>query len=402
MNEPLPFAGLVVLDISTYIAGPLAATLLADFGADVVKVEDPQGGDPNRVAGGFSSYPQSPVNYPWQMDARNKRSLALDLKHPQAHDVLARLVARADVLITNFPMPVRARLRLRHEDLQPLNERLVYASLTGYGESGPDRDQPGFDTAAYFARAGWFDAQRHEGQPPHFALPSSGDRATATALFAAILMALYRRERSGRGGMVGASLVAAGLWSNAITAQGALLGAFLPPRPPRERPRSALVNIYRTADDRWFQLVLAVEDPAWPGLCRAIGQPALATDPRFATTPERRRHAADLTAILDAAFGARDWTYWQAQFKTHQIIHGAIARMQDIPHDPQLRAAGAVVATDNPDLPLSIGPPLTADFAQPVRARPAPALGEHTDAVLAESGYTAADIAALRAAGVVA
>jgi len=175
MSEALPLAGIRVLDISTYIAAPAAAVVLGDYGADVIKVEQPGEGDPNRTTITIASYPKSQVNYPWLMDSRNKRSIALDLKHAAGRAILDRLVPSADVLITNFPLPVRERLRLRYEDVAGLNQRLIYASLTGFGEAGPDRDQAGFDSTAYFARSGLVDQLRYAGQPPHFSLPAQGD-----------------------------------------------------------------------------------------------------------------------------------------------------------------------------------------------------------------------------------
>ncbi|MCW5746994.1 MAG: CoA transferase, partial [Alphaproteobacteria bacterium] len=236
-DEAPPLAGLRVLDISSFIAAPAAAAVLGDWGADVIKVEGPEG-DPNRLMVRDSpSYPKSPINYAWHLDGRNKRSVLLDLKQPRARAALDRLIAHADVLICNFPPVVRERLRLRYEDTKDVNPRLIYASLTGYGESGPDRDRPGFDATAYFARSGLFDAQRYEGGPPGTAVPAQGDRATAMGLVSAILMGLMRRAKTGKGSWVGTSLLANGVWSCGIVAQAALVGAFLPPRPPPERPR---------------------------------------------------------------------------------------------------------------------------------------------------------------------
>ncbi|MDP1963930.1 MAG: CoA transferase, partial [Reyranella sp.] len=165
-DEPLPLAGLVVLDISSFIAAPAAAAALADYGADVIKIEPPGDGDPHRNSFRNASYPPSEHNFPWQLDGRLKRSLALDLKTDGARTILERLLKRADVMIVNFPPPARERLRLRWEDIEPINPRLVYCSLTGYGETGPDRDRPGFDVTAYFGRSGILDAARYEGGPP--------------------------------------------------------------------------------------------------------------------------------------------------------------------------------------------------------------------------------------------
>ena len=192
-DEALPLAGIRVLDISSFIAAPAAAAVLGDWGADVIKIEGPDG-DPNRMmVRETASYPKSPVNYAWHLDARNKRTVVLDLKQPAGRAALDRLVATSDVLICNFPPVVRERLRLHYEDLKPVNPRLIYASLTGYGETGPDRDRPGFDATAYFARSGLFDAQRYEGGPPGTAVPAQGDRATGMGLVSAILMGLMRR-----------------------------------------------------------------------------------------------------------------------------------------------------------------------------------------------------------------
>jgi crotonobetainyl-CoA:carnitine CoA-transferase CaiB-like acyl-CoA transferase len=399
--ESLPLAGLKVLDLSTFIAAPSAAVVLGDYGAEVIKVEQPGGGDPNREAVGFASYPDSDVNYPWMMDSRNKRSIALDLKHPQAHDVLVQLVRDADVLITNMPPAVRERLKIRHEDLADINPRLIYASLTGYGETGPDRDQPGFDANAYYARSGYLDALRYDGEPPHFALPASGDRATAMALVSSIMMALYRRERTGQGAMVGTSLLASGLWSNGVYAQAALVDAFLSPRPPRDRPRTALGNCYRTSDDRWILLTLPREEAGWPLICKAIGRPELLDDPRYVTSASRRAHAVELTRELDAAFALHDLAYWRAELGRNRVIHSVIQRMQDIGHDEQARYAGAVVDTAIPEMPRTIAAPIHIAGVTPRLAHRAPALGEHSDEILREAGFSAEQIDGLRAGGAV-
>ena len=188
MTEPgLPLAGLRVLDISSFIAAPAAAVVLGDWGADVIKVEGPDG-DPNRrIMHDSSNYPKGAVNYPWHMDSRNKRSIVLDLKKPDARAALDRLIVLSDVLICNFPPLVRDKLKLGYDDVKRVNPKLVYASLTGYGEAGPDRDRPGFDATAYFARSGLLDAQRYEDGPPGVPVPAQGDRATAMALVSAIL-----------------------------------------------------------------------------------------------------------------------------------------------------------------------------------------------------------------------
>ena len=268
VESALPLAGLRVLDISSFIAAPAAAVVLGDWGADVIKVEGPDG-DPNRpIMHDSSNYPKAEVNYPWEMDSRNKRSIVLDLKKPEARAALDRLIEKSDILICNFPPPVRDKLKLTYDDIKKVNPKLIYASLTGYGESGPDRDRPGFDATAYFARSGLLDAQRYEGGPPGVPGPAQGDRATAMALVSSILMALIHRMKTGEGSWVGTSLLGNGLWSCGVIAQAALVGAYLPHRPPPDRPRSALGNIYRTSDDRWLQLTIVRADKMWRAALR--------------------------------------------------------------------------------------------------------------------------------------
>jgi formyl-CoA transferase len=397
----LPLAGLRVLDVSSFIAAPAAAVVLADWGADVIKVEGPEG-DPNRrIMHDSSNYPKAEVNYPWLMDSRNKRSVVLDLKMAEGRAALDRLIEVSDVLICNFPPPVRDKLQLGYEAVRRVNPKLIYASLTGYGETGPDRDRPGFDVTAYFARSGLLDAQRYEGGPPGVPVPAQGDRATAMTLVSAILMALIHRMTTGQGSWVGTSLLGNGLWSCGVIAQAALVGAYLPHRPPPEQPRSALGNIYRTSDDRWLQITIVREDKMWPGMCAAIERPGLLADPRFASVQDRRRHSADLATILREAFASREYDHWQAALTAHGITFGVISRPQDVPHDAQAVACGAVVDTAIAELPRTLANPIKLGFAEPRPAGPAPALGQHTDDVLAEAGLSSEEIARLRSCGAV-
>ena len=395
----LPLEGLNILDVSSFIAAPAAAVVLGDYGADVIKVEPPGEGDPHRANMSLTNFPKASVNYPWHLDSRNKRSIALDLKSPEGRAALDRLIVRADVLITNFPFPVRTRLKLMYDDVKGLNERLIYASFSGYGESGPDKDQIGFDSNGFFARTGILDSARYEGQPPAFSLPAAGDRPSAMGLLSGILIALLDRARTGRGTHVSSSLLANGLWANGVHAQAALVGGFLPPRPPRTRPRSGIANLYETRDGRWMQLSIVREEKMWSGLCLAIERPDLENDSRFCDTPTRRRHAAALTEILDGVFRSRDWADWHRIFMAYNLPHAAIARAEDIPHDEQAVAAGAIVEADNPEMPRTIAAPFRIAGILARKPGPGPALGQHTDEVLREAGFSRTEIAALKTSG---
>jgi crotonobetainyl-CoA:carnitine CoA-transferase CaiB-like acyl-CoA transferase len=399
MSDDLPLSGLVVLDISSFIAAPAAAVALADFGADVIKIEPPGEGDPHRHNYRNASYPQSDKNFPWQLDGRLKRSIALDLKNAAARPILERLIERADIMIVNFPPPARERLKLRWEDVEPLNPRLVYCSLTGYGETGPDRDRPGFDVTAYFGRSGILDAARYEGGPPGVSLPAQGDRGTAMTLVAAILLGLRQRDRTGKGCWVGTSLYANGVWANGTSAAGALVGAALPPRQAPDRPRNALTNLYRTRDDRWLQLLLVRDDRLWPAFCTAIERPDLLADPRFTQRADRRARALELVKVLMPVFAARTYAEWERIFSGTGIPFGVIGRLADVVEDEQAEHAGIFANTTNPEVPRTVNNPIRLGFAKPRPPGPPPTVGQHSEEILREAGFAAAEIDAFKKSG---
>jgi crotonobetainyl-CoA:carnitine CoA-transferase CaiB-like acyl-CoA transferase len=392
-----------VIDAASFIAGPVAATILADLGADVIKLEPPDG-DPYRHRTGGPGVPESPYNYRWIVDNRTKRGLALDLRRPEGQAVLRRLVARADVFVTNTPLDSRQRLGTRWEDLAPLNARLVYASVTAYGERGEEASRSGFDSTALWARTGLMDLVRPSPQsPPARSLPGMGDHPTGVSLFAAIMTALYQREKTGQGTMVSTSLMANGLWWNAIQVQAALSGARVEPRPSRDEPATALANLYRCADGRWFLLNVLNDDRDWPVFLRAIERPDLAGDPRFATTPARRANARALVPVLDAVFATRPFPEWRAILDDNGLTFGVVAAVDDVFDDRQMVQSGALVPIDDSraGASLTVSSPLSIEGVDKVPPRLSPELGEHSVAILREAGCDDAEIAKLIAAGIV-
>jgi formyl-CoA transferase len=393
--------GIRVIDAASFIAGPVAATVMADLGAQVIKVEPPAG-DTYRLRN--AGYPPSPYNFPWIVDNRSKRGLALDLRAEAGQRVLHRLIAGADVFVTNVPLDGRARLGVRWEDLAPLNPRLIYASITAYGETGAEAARPGFDSTALWARSGLMDLVRPSpDSPPARSLPGMGDHPTGMSLFGAIMAALYHRERTGRGAMVSTSLLANGLWLNAIPVQGILCGARTVVRPPREEAVDALGNLYRSRDGRWFLIALTPDGRRWQDFAAAIGRPELHADPRFATPAARRTNARALIGILDAVFAAREWGEWRAILEASGIAFGVVGTLEDVPHDAQMRDSGALVPIDDPraGARLTVSSPLAISGQEKVPATMAPGIGEHSVEILREAGRAADEKGPLLDPGVV-
>ncbi len=396
------FDGLKVLDCASFIAAPAAATVLSDFGADVIKIEPPGLGDPYRNLPNLPGYPASQHNYSWMLEARNKKSLALDLSRPEGQAVLHRLVTEADVFITNFPPAVRERLALTFAQLAPLNERLIYASFTGYGEKGEEANKPGFDSNAYWARSGLMDLVRaDENTTPARSIAGMGDHPCAMAFYGAIVTALYKRERTGKGSHVSSNLMANGIWAASVLAQAKLCGAKFQERRTREHALNAVTNHYKCKDGRWIILSLLNEEKQWPALARCIGREDLVTDERFATKAGRHARSIELIRIFDETFAAKPLAEWRQILDGNGLVFGVVGILDDIPNDKQMLENEVLVPFEN-DTMLTINSPIWVDGAKKVRPRKPPGIGEHSDEILRNAGYDEAAIQKLRASGAVA
>jgi formyl-CoA transferase len=336
------FAGLKVIDVASYIAGPAAATILSDFGADVIKVEPPKIGDPYRYLYRVEGNPASPKNYFWQLTSRNKRSLAVDLKTPAGVEIISKLIKGADVFIINFPPHVRKGLGLTYEDVFRINDKIIYADITGYGEKGAEADKPGFDETAYWARSGFMNFARSVGSYPVFAPAGVGDHATASALYGGIVTALYRREKTGTGSHVTTSLIGAGAFAVGAWLQAALDGATPARLFDRTTPVNPLINTYQTQDDRWLMLCFVQEDREWPGLVQTINKPELLTDVRFANRKTRHEHSKELTRILDEAFATKPLSYWRETLDKMHLTFSVVQTIDELASDEQLILNGNI------------------------------------------------------------
>jgi len=396
-------SGLRVIDCGTYIAGPATATMLSDFGAEVIKIERPKTGDPYRYLSFLPGMPVSEHNYCWLLDNRNKKSLAVDLQTESGREILCKLISTADVFITNYPPDLSRRFQVRYEDIEHLNTRLIYAQITGYGEVGADTNKPGYDTTGYWARSGltdiMFDLTSATGATPC----GTGDHPVALALFGAIMLALYQRQITGRGTKVSTSLMATGAWSNSCQIQAALLGAKFPPRRTRFNALNPLVNQYKSRDERRFILCCIDTKYDWGRLCRAIDRADLIEDSRFATAEARFENSDKVVAVLDEAFSTRDLAEWQEIFDEHSVIWGPIPTIDRVTTDAQMRDNGVFTDLEHPELGSisTINNPINIEDVHKEAPSFAPQIGQHSSEILASLGYDETRIADLVRNGII-
>lgn len=404
MSKPkLLLEGIKVIDMGTWIAGPVSTTIMSDFGAEVIKVENPNGGDQYRQLAWGPTSPQADVNYGWIVDNRNKKGVGLNLKTDEAKEILYKLIEGADVVVTNQPPDVRERLKTTYEDLKKLNPKIIYASINGYGEEGEEANDRAFDTTAYWHRSGLMDLVRPGDRPPAMSLPGMGDHPTAMSLFAAIILALYRREITGEGSKVRTSLMGNGMWSNAFFLQAMLCGATYEHRPSRENARNPYANQYCAKDDRWFSFAKMTAEEPFKAICTAIGRPELVDDPRFDGQEKIFENSIELIKILDEGFGQKDWADWVPIFKELGIGYTPVARAEDMVTDKQAVAGGHFLPMDDPraNTDRIIDSPIWFDDMEKKRPTLAPGIGEHTDEVLLAHGFSEDDITRFKAVGAI-
>jgi formyl-CoA transferase len=401
LNAEGPLAGIRILEVANWLAAPAGCALLADAGADVIKVETPNG-EPYRAYRGGGAVGELPFNPFFELDNRGKRGITLNLEKPATRDVIYRLVERSDVFVTNLLPKRRERYGLTYEELMRHRPDLIFVSVTGYGSSGPDRDRPGYDYAAFWARSGIMNLLGEPDSPPPPQRPGMGDHTTALAVSGAVSLALFHRERTGEGQQIDVSLNNTGIWVLGIDVQTVLSTGHENERVSRRTVPNPIWNSYQTADGRWIQLVMLVADAYWPGFCRAIDHPGLEEDSRFASMAMRTENREELIALLDDIFAQRTLDEWTQRLDAEGCIWAPAQTLNEVINHPHTQARRAFTEIEHPthgriqlvDTPVKFS-------RSRVRARsPAPELGQHTEEVLLEAGYTWDDIGSLRADGV--
>ncbi len=393
---PYLLDGIRVIDAASFLAGPGAATVLADFGADVVKVEPPGGDGYRQLVGNY------PVPYHWQLTSRNKRSIGLDIARREGQDVLHELVRGADVILTNFLEKQLRRFRMTYAELKAINPRLVFAQLTGYGMQGPEVERKGFDVTAWWARSGLMDFIRDQGQTPLPASPGMGDHATAMSMYGAVMTGLYRRERTGVGCHVSTSLAANGVWANGMAVQGVIAGIDLGAHKQERGWKNPFTSAYPTADGRFVVLAIINQRKEWPLLAKALGHPEWLRDERFSNLGKIMKHRRALIAAIEQATLRLTQRDLMKCLDTHGVTCGVVAPMGDVVDDEQLRASGIVLETGDPgeDYRYTVNSPITVAEENKRQPSRAPDIGAHTREIMRETGFDDASIEALLASGV--
>ena len=397
-----PLGGVRVIEVASWMFIPSCGSVLVDWGADVIKVEHPVTGDPQRglVTAGLLPGGAGAVNFMMEQPNRGKRSVALDLAHPDGREALLTLVETADVFLTNYMPPVRRKLGIEIDDLRARNPRLIVARGSGAGPKGPEAEKGGYDGASFWARGGVGATmpEREGGWPPGQPTPAFGDVMAGLATAGAIAAALVKRERTGQPSVVDVSLLATAMWQvSPMVIAAKLFGFSKIPQGDRTKSPNPGVGTYRTADDRFISLILLQSDKHWADLVARLGVPDMATDPRFADATARRENAEACIARLDEAFGSRPLAHWKEALDTFDGVWSPFQTLDELYDDVQVQANGylpTMTAGNGQDVALVASP---AQFdEEPVRVQRAPEHGEHTEQVLLDAGYGWDQLAAMK------
>jgi len=397
----MPLEGIRVIDWTIWQQGPVATAMLADLGAEVIKIEEREAGDPGRgilkMAGvDLTDRP----NFYFEANNRNKKSITLDLKQPEAVEVVHALAEKSDVFVQNFRAGVADRLGLGYEALKERNPKIIYASASGYGPEGPDANEPSFDQLG-LARSGIMFAAGEPDMPPIGVAGGIADQMGAIMLSYGVMAALVARERHGMGQKVDASHLGSMMMLQGLSVSSKLMMGFALGRQFRSRAGNPLWNHYRCQDDQWLALGMLQPDRYWADLCHAIGRPALATDERFANLAARGQNAEACVAELDAAFATRSREEWMKVLEGHSgdFIYTVVNAVDDLPTDPQALANDYVVDFEHPQHGTTkvLGLPVRLSETPGQIREPAPEFGQHTEEVLLDVlGYDWEKITDLR------
>ena len=391
--------GVKVVEMGHVVAIPASSSMMGDCGAEVIKVEPLTGDQSRRFRG-------TEMNPGFYLHNRSKRSIAIDLKQQAGKEIVYKMVRDSDVFLTNYQVGALEKLKMDYDTLSQVNPKLVWGVVSAYGTVGPDKDMPGYDFAAGWARSGIQYMITIPGIPPPASRPGIIDRVSSFQIFGGIAAALYHREKTGKRQKVEFHLYHVGVWMLGADVMDALVGIPLRMTDPR-KPENPLYETYKTKGDRWLQLTAGdryapAADPNgtifWAAFCRALDRPDLVQDPRFATTKDRQQHRQELTPILDEVFATRPYAEWEQRLRENNLMYGPIQSPLDVITDPQALVNDFFSEVTQPDVGRMKLINMPIKFVQdPASIKsPTPMLGQHTEEILSNLGYKSQDISQLR------
>lgn len=396
--------GIKVLEIAEWVAATSAMAILSDWGADVIKVERPQGGDGLRGLTTLEGVPLKGMNWYFQQMNRNKKSIVINLLSEEGRQVLYKLVAQCDVLATNFLPPALEKLGITYEKTRKINPRIIYAHFSGYGEAGPEKDRPGYDHIAFWARSGILTKLGSPGAEAVYQRPGMGDEVGGLTFAGAVAAALYARERTGKSQLVNVCLYHCGVWVLAMDYMLALNQGEEIPRRDRKATENPLRNNYKTRDEVWVLFHCVQSDRYWPQICKALGIERLQNDPKFNSHTNRAKNNVELISILDTVIGKMTYAELaDALNKAGEIVFDRARTLPEVIGDPQTAANDFFNEVEDPSghkFRLVRSPMGFPQDPPKVRA-PAPEFGQHTEEVLLGYGYSWEDIGKLKERGII-
>jgi len=402
-NETPLLANIRVVEIASMVLAPSAAVIMADFGAEVVKIEPTGTGDLNRNWHKIPGLPVSDFAYPFQVDNRNKKSVAIDLKTEAGYEVFCKLIVEADVLVTNYRLKALERLKLGYDTIKKINPGIIYALATGFGEKGDERHKPGYDSVSYWVRSA-IETQifPYEGWLRPFPY-GAGDHPSGMSLFAAIMTGLYKRQQTGEGSKVSTSLLANGTWANSVMLQAQLSGAEFREVRPRDNSYNFVSLHYPTKDNRLMKLSIVNFNKDWKPFCHALSRADLLTNLSFATAEAREANMPSLIHEIHETFMTQDLDYWHQKLEDADVPHAAIPTYEEAANDIQKEANDIIVSLDHPEYGKmrTVNSPFEVSGADKVKPGAAPKLGQHTKEVLKAAGFSESAIEEWLSKGVI-
>jgi len=385
-----PLEGIRVIELASWVAVPTAGAILGDWGASVVKVENIKGGDPARGFRRAENVEVTDINFWWELCNRNKRSIAIDINKEEGRTILNKLVEHSDVFLTNLGLDSLKRRKLDYESLIKLNSKIIYASFTGYGEVGPDKNKPGFDITAFWTKGGFMYRLGEPGRTPPIQPIAPGDQISSMYIAGAVSTALFAREKTGRGQKVALSLYQNAVWSLGWEVQAALSTGNEVRWRYQNKVLNPLWNIYKTKDERWIQLAFLQSDQYWDSFCVAIGKEELKEDPRFKSHQKREENNEALIGLITEAFSKKTLEEWERTLSQYKMPCESARSIKEIVSDPQAIENGFFYEVKHPtskDLKLVNSPVKFSETPAEIRMT-APELGQHTEEILLDLNYT--------------